>query len=345
LGDALVAEGGAARQCDAATWARFLDRYPRYAAIGALQAVVLAFATDALVVAFLLLLGADAAFATLVGILPVAGSAAQALLPGLLRRIGGNIGGLTVALTLAAETRGLWLALAAAGWATGSISTDVAIAVVAGVAIVGGSAGMLAQSTLLAWMNVLLPDAERRIVLPRLMGLAMGASGVLLVPAGLVLNGLAGSTAAAAFALLFAVAGIASVALVVAVRGLPRPPVHVPPARERPAETRACAGSTGRRSGTASARVQPLPVRVRRRRAPRDAGLRRAPRRLVVDGEPRDVDRAGRHPGPRLGLGRAAGGLPRPGGRPPRAAARLPRQPRQDAGKGGQLLEYEPRHA
>lgn len=209
-------------------WSWFLRTRPRYAAIGLTQAVVLAFATDALFVPFLLLLGADPAFVSLLGVLPVVGSAAQALVPRALRRNGGNIGRLTVILTVAAETRGAWLALVAAGWAAGWMATPVAIGAVAVIGVVGGAVGLLAETTLLGWVSVVLPDAERRLVLPRVMGLATGASAVLLVPSGLVLTGLDATAAGFVFALLFGLAGVASIGLVAAVRGLPRPkPVHI----------------------------------------------------------------------------------------------------------------------
>lgn len=211
-------------------WLRFLADHPRYAAIGLTQAAVFAFATDALFVPFLLVLGVNPAFVSLLGVLPVVGSAAQVLLPRVLHRIHGDIGGLTVALTLAAETRGIWLALVAAGWAAGVFPTPVAIGAVAVIGVAGGSVGLLAETTLLGWINVVLPDRERRVVLPRVMGLATGASAVLLVPSGLVLDGLDAAAAGAGFAVLFGLAGAASLPLLLAVRGLPRPkPVHVRP--------------------------------------------------------------------------------------------------------------------
>lgn len=219
-------------------WGRFLRQHPRYAAIGLGQAAVFAFATDALFVPFLLVLGADPAFVSLLGVLPVVGSAAQVLLPRVLRRIHGDIGGLTVALTLVGETRGIWLAAVAAGWAGGVVPTPVAIGVVAVIGVAGGSVGLLAETTLLGWINVVLPDRERRLVLPRVMGLATGASAVLLVPSGLVLDGLAASSAGVAFAVLFGIAGVASLPLIAAVHGLPRPkPVQVHPDDARAART------------------------------------------------------------------------------------------------------------
>jgi hypothetical protein len=209
-------------------WHWFLRVHPRYASIGLAQAVVLAFATDALFVPFLLVLGADVAFVSLLGVLPVVGSAAQALVPRALRRNHGDIGGLTVALTAIAETRGFWFALVAAGWAAGVVPTPVAIAVTAVIGVVGGAVGLLAETTLLGWVSVVLPDHERRLVLPRVMGLATGAAAVLLVPSGLLIERVGPTAAGAVFAVLFGIAGLASLGLVAAVRGLPRPkPVQV----------------------------------------------------------------------------------------------------------------------
>lgn len=219
-------------------WARFVRDHRRYAAIGLAQAAVLAFATDALFVPFLLLLGADPAFVSLLGVLPIVGSAAQGLVPRVLARLDGDIGGLTVALTVAAETRGVWLALVAVGWAAGAVPTSLAITAVAVIGVVGGAFGLLAETTLLGWINVVLPDRDRRLVLPRVMGLATGASAVLLVPSGIALDRLDPSAAGLAFGLLFGIAGVASLPLAVAVHGLPRPkPVHVHQARTAPPPT------------------------------------------------------------------------------------------------------------
>jgi hypothetical protein len=221
-----------------ATRAGLPAAHRRYAVIGLAQAVLFAFATDALFVPFLLFLGADVAFVTVLGVLPVVGSAAQIRLPSMLRRVRGDIGRLTLLLTVVAETRGLWFALAAAGWAAGLLSTGGAIAIVSLVGVVGGAGALLAESTLLAWANIALPDRERRAVVPRMMGTATGASALLLLPAGLLLNGIGGSVAGWAYAAMFGIAAVASVPLLVAIRGLPRSkPVSIHPDEVAEAET------------------------------------------------------------------------------------------------------------
>ncbi len=210
----------------------------RYAVIGLTQAVLFAFATDALFVPFLLFLGADVAFVSVLGVLPVVGSAAQVRLPSMLRRVRGDIGRLTLVLTVAAETRGLWFALAAGGWAAGLLPAGAAIAIVSVVGVGGGAGALLAESTLRAWANIALPDRDRRAVVPRMMGTATGASALLLLPAGLLLDGMGGAVAGWAYAAMFAVAGVASVPLLAAIRGLPRPkPVSVHPDEVAEAET------------------------------------------------------------------------------------------------------------
>src|SRR5512140_1805933 len=112
-------------------WIGFAARRNRpYQVIAGSQAVLAAFATDALFVPFLLVLGANPAFVTFVGLLPVLGSAAQAAMPAALRRTDGNLRGITVALTVATETRGVWFALVAAGVALHAIPDGLAVALV-----------------------------------------------------------------------------------------------------------------------------------------------------------------------------------------------------------------------
>src|SRR5512140_675626 len=96
-------------------WVGFAARRNRrYQVIATSQAVLAAFATDALFVPFLLVLGANPAFVTFAGLLPVLGSAAQAFMPFTLRRADGNLRGITLVLTVATETRGLWFAVVGA---------------------------------------------------------------------------------------------------------------------------------------------------------------------------------------------------------------------------------------
>src|SRR5512141_2254979 len=126
-------------------WIGFAARANRpYQVIAGSQAVLAAFATDALFVPFLLVLGASPAFVTFIGLLPVLGSAAQAFMPAALRRTDGNLRAITVVLTAATETRGIWFALVAAGVALHAIPDGAAIALVAVIVLVSCSGALVA---------------------------------------------------------------------------------------------------------------------------------------------------------------------------------------------------------
>ena len=214
------------------------SRHRTYHVISVTQAVLAAFVTDALFVPFLLSLGANPAFVTLVGILPVLGSAAQALMPAALRRTDGNLRGITLALTMATETRGLWFALVAAGVATGVLPDGAAIAVTALIVLVAGSGGLVAEATLFSWLAIALPDDVRRTVTPKMMGVTAGASALLLLPAGLALGVAAPGVAAWLYVALFAAAAVASLPLLGAVTRLPHPgQVTIPRSDAAPAPT------------------------------------------------------------------------------------------------------------
>jgi hypothetical protein len=199
-------------------WAVFGARRNRpYQVIAGSQAVLAAFATDALFVPFLLVLGANPAFVTLVGLLPALGSAAQALMPSALRRTGGNLRGITVTLTVLAETRGIWFAAVAVGVALRVLPNGAAVALVAVIVLVANSAALVAEATLFSWLAIVLPDAERRAVTPKMMGVTAGASAVMLLPA------------------FFGVAFLASLPLIRTVAGLPHPGrVTIPKAAAAP---------------------------------------------------------------------------------------------------------------
>lgn len=214
-------------------WLDFGTRRNRpYAVIAGSQAVLAAFATDALFVPFLLVLGANPALVTAVGLLPVLGSAAQVLMPAALRRTDGNLRGITIALSIATETRGVWFALVAAGVATGAVASGVAIGLIALIVLVSCSGALVAEATLFSWLAIVLPDDERRDVTPKMMGVTAGASAVLLLPAGVIL-GLASPEAASwLYVAFFAIAAASSLPLLRAIAGLPRPGRVTIPRRE-----------------------------------------------------------------------------------------------------------------
>jgi hypothetical protein len=205
-------------------WIAFGARRNRpYQVIAGSQAVLAAFATDALFVPFLLVLGANPAFVTFVGLLPVLGSAAQALMPRALRRTDGNLRGITVALTAATETRGLWFALVALGVALHAIPDGAAVALVSLIVLVICSGALVAEANLFSWLAILLPEEERRSVTPKMMGVTAGASAVLLIPAGVLLAAVDPATAAWLYVAFFGFGAVASLPLVRTVARLPRP--------------------------------------------------------------------------------------------------------------------------
>ncbi len=205
-------------------WAGFAaSRNRPYQVIAGSQAVLAAFCTDALFVPFLLVLGANPALVMFVGLLPVVGSAAQALMPAALRRTGGNLRGITLALTVFAETRGAWFGLVAVGVATHALSDGGAIALIALIVLVANSGALVAEANLFSWIAILLPEAERRAVTPKMMGVTAGASALILLPAGVVLSSVAPAAASWLFAAFFGVGFLASLPLVLAVVRLSGP--------------------------------------------------------------------------------------------------------------------------
>jgi len=220
-------------------WIGFAARRNRpYQVIAGSQAVLAAFATDALFVPFLLVLGANPAFVTFVGLLPVLGSAAQAFMPAALRRSDGNLRQIAVILTAATETRGIWFALVAAGVALDAIPTGVAIGMIALIVLVSCSGALVAEATLFSWLAIVLPDDERRNVTPKMMGVTAGASALLLLPAGVALGAADPATASWLYVVFFAFGFVASLPLVRTVMRLPSPGrVKIPKAAAAPAPT------------------------------------------------------------------------------------------------------------
>ena len=158
----------------------------------------------------------------LVGAAPVAGAALQALAPQILRRMKGNLRGLTLMLALS-EVRGFVLAAIVAGVAAGVVDRPQAIVLISITVALGQTAGVLSGSNITLWTAVVLPEAERRLVGPRMGALSMALSTALLLPAGFILD--AGTRAVGMWAYVgfYIVGGVASMLTPLAVARLPRP--------------------------------------------------------------------------------------------------------------------------
>jgi hypothetical protein len=218
-------------------WRAFGDRrYRPFQGIGVGAAAVFALAGDGLTIPLLLALGAPAALATVIGVLPFTFSAAQLLVPSLLLRTDGNLRGVTLAILAVGETRGFVLAAIVLLHVGGIIPAGLAIAGVGAVMSLGGAASAIGGANLQAWYGAILPDADRRFVAPRVMGITQGLGAVLLLPAALGVQAGLEAIGLAVYAAVFVVAGLAGLVELAAVLRLRRPGrVHVARRGERPA--------------------------------------------------------------------------------------------------------------
>ncbi len=227
-------------------WRTFLGpQHRRFLGIGVGAAIAGSLAGDGLTIPLLLALGAHPAIATLIGVLPFAFSAAQLLVPSLLRRSDGNLRGVTLAILLVGETRGFVLAVVTILAATGQIPHLVAIAAIGAVMSISGAATTIGGTNLLAWYGAILSDVERRFVAPRVMGVTLGLGAVLLLPVALAVQAGLPQLGIRIYALVFVFAGIAGVGELLVVRRLPRP------GRVLVAGTKGTGGTNG--TGTATA--------------------------------------------------------------------------------------------
>jgi hypothetical protein len=217
-------------------WRQFGDRrYRTFHGIGLGSAAVVALAGDGLTIPLLLALGAPAALATVIGVLPSTFSTAQLLVPSLLRRTDGNLRGVTLAILAVGETRGFLLATIVLLHVVGVLPAGVAIGGIAAVMCLGGAASAIGGANLLAWYGAILPEPERRFVAPRVMGITQGLGAALLLPVALGVQAGLGSVGLAIYAAVFVAAGLAGIGELSAVVRLRRPGrVRVARRGERP---------------------------------------------------------------------------------------------------------------
>ena len=210
-------------------------RYRTFHGIGGTAAAVFALAGDGLTIPLLLALGTPAAAATVIGVLPFAFSAAQLLVPSLLRRTDGNLRLVTLVILAVGETRGFVLAGVVILHELHLIPSPVAIVAIAAVMSLAGAASAIGGANLMAWYGAILPDGERRFVAPRVMGITQGLGAVLLLPVALVVQAGLSAIGLLVYAIIFGIAGVFGIAELAVVRRLRRPGrVHVAPRGEAP---------------------------------------------------------------------------------------------------------------
>lgn len=217
-----------------ADWRTFAARrYRPFRILAVAQGFIAALTGPAITIPLLLGLGAHPALATALAVLPILGTIVQRWIPPLLERSDGNLRGIVVLAATVGEPRGLVLAgivaMTAAGWLPGWAAIGL-VAVVVGLL---GSLGAVAYSLLQAWYQIILPESERRLVAPRLGGIALGIGSVILLPIALTIDPLLASIGLWAFVIPLGISGLAGLVPLVVLRRLPSPgrirvPRHTP---------------------------------------------------------------------------------------------------------------------
>lgn len=215
-----------------ADWRTFSGRdYRSFHVLAAAQGLIGSLSGPAIILPLLLALGAHPALATLLAVLPVLGTIGQRWVPRLLEQTEGNMRGIVLLAVTVGESRGLWLAAVVALTALGILPTWLAIAAIAVLWGVLGATGAIGYGMLQAWYQIVLPEAQRRIVTPRLGGIALGIGSVILLPFALWIDDLVLTVGLWAYVLPFVLGGLAGTTAAIVVRRLPRPGrVRVPAA-------------------------------------------------------------------------------------------------------------------
>jgi hypothetical protein len=207
-----------------ADWRAFAARqYRLFRLLAVAQGFIGALTGPAITIPLLLALGAHPAVATVVAVLPAAGTMAQRWLPSWLERTGGNLRGLVVLFATIGEPRGLLLAAIVAATAVGWISSGVAIVLIGLVSGILGALGSIAYSLQQSWYQIVLAEDERRLVAPRLGGIALGIGSVVLLPIALTIDRLVAGIGLWAYVVPLIVSGVAGLVPLIILRRLPAP--------------------------------------------------------------------------------------------------------------------------
>jgi MFS family permease len=175
------------------------------------------------VIPFALAIGCPPFLAVLLGVLPLAGGMGQLIVPRLLDRTGGNLRGLTLFFASISEPRGLYLALLAALVTVGAVTGPLAILMLALILGITTFVTSIVGANLLSWHSAVLPEQDRRLVVPRLLAVSLAVGAFLLLPMAAILDGLFHHIGPLAYALPFAVSGVLGVAEIYVIRRLRHP--------------------------------------------------------------------------------------------------------------------------
>ena len=215
-------------------WRQFGDpRFRNYHYLALTQGVVGILAGFDVVIPWALAIGCPPFLAVLLGVLPLAGGMAQLVVPRLLDRTNGNLRALTVFIAAIAEPRGLYFAALAVAAAAGLVSGPVVLLALAVLIGVTSLLSSITGANLLSWHSAVLPDQDRRLVVPRLMAVSLAIGALLLLPMAALLDSLVGVIGLYAYALPFVVSGVLGLAEIWVLVRLRHPgQVIVPPAAQ-----------------------------------------------------------------------------------------------------------------
>jgi MFS family permease len=220
-----------------AEWRRFGDpRFRVYHYLAMAQGVVGVLVGFDVIIPWALAIGLPPFVAILLGVLPLAGGMAQLAVPRLLDRTDGNLRGLTIIFAALAEPRGIYFAALAGLVAAGMLQGPVVVILLAALVAASSALSSVVAANLLAWHSSVLPDADRRLLVPRLMALSMAVGALLLLPIAALLDSLVALVGLYAYALPFLVSGLIGVAEIFVLRRLRHPGRTVVPPRALAAE-------------------------------------------------------------------------------------------------------------
>lgn len=212
-------------------WRRFgAPRFRTYHALALTQGVVGVLAGFDVVIPFALAIGAPPFVAVLLGVLPLAGGMGQLIVPRLLDRTEGNLRGLTLFFASISEPRGLYLALLALLVTVGALSGLLAVALLAVILAITTFVSSIVGANLLSWHSAVLPEQDRRLVVPRLLAVSLAIGALLLLPMAAALDALYHEVGPLAYALPFTVSGVLGLAEIYVLRRLRHPGKFIVPA-------------------------------------------------------------------------------------------------------------------
>jgi MFS family permease len=205
-------------------WRSFsAPRFRTYHALALTQGVVGVLAGFDVVIPFALAIGCPPFIAVLLGVLPLAGGMGQLIVPRLLDRTNGNLRGLTLFFAGISEPRGLYLAALAALVTFGIVTGPLAVLVLSLILAVTTFLTSIVGANLLSWHSAVLPEQDRRLVVPRLLAVSLAIGALLLIPIAAALDALYHHIGPLAYALPFAISGVLGIAEIYVLRQLRHP--------------------------------------------------------------------------------------------------------------------------